>query len=227
MAGCDGSVPTSNPETGKTSGAGGFVSNLMVGAAAKPPKGKIRRPLARVRLAGGDVVVAGPDGYCLDPVTVENSAERGFVLIASCHILSGGTVGASVDPVLVTVTVGPKGKVTDVPTPQQLAVTAGAPLLAGETEDGFVIANLGSGGNAALNDGDTRHWRGAFLQGERLVGLALYAPKGSAYAGSHGGGFLRKVHAKIASQSPGGAAPAPALTRKPGEENLIGRLFNR
>lgn len=227
LSGCDGAMPNSNPAAGKTAGAGGFVSTLMVGAPDKPQARKIPKPLARVRLAGGDVVVAGPDGYCLDPVTVENSAERGFVLIASCHILSGGIVGASVEPVLVTVTVGPKGTVTDIPSPQQLAVTAKAPLLGGGTEAGFVVAHLGANGDAVLDNGDARHWRGAFLQGDRLVGLALYAPKGSAYAASRGGAFLDRVHAKIVSQSPGGSAPAPALKKNRGEENLLGRLFDR
>lgn len=226
LAGCDGQMPDSSPDKPKTSGTGGIVSSLMLGTADNGSK-ETSLPLARVRLVGGDVVVVGPDGYCLDPVTVENSAERGFALIASCHILSGGKYGSTVEPVLVTVTVGPKGIVTDVPTPKQLSFAAKSPLIDGQTSDGIVVAHLGSGGDAVLDGGDTRYWRGAFLQGDRLVGLALYAPKGSAYAGSHGGSFLHKVRAKIASESPGGANPAPKLAKKPGEENLLGRLFNR
>lgn len=227
LAGCDGGLPDSGPNSPKASGTGGLVNSLMLGAQDKSGPGKTKLPLARVRLAGGDVVVVGPDGYCLDPVTVENSAARGFALIASCHILSDGKFGASVEPILVTVTVGPKSNVEDIPTPKQLSFAANAPLIGGETRDGFVVASLGSGGDAVLDGGDTRYWRGAFLQGDRMVGLALYAPKGSAYAGSQGGGFLRKVHGKIVSQSPGGADPAPKLVKKPGEENLLGRLFNR
>ncbi|MGH1411875.1 MAG: dihydroxy-acid dehydratase [Pelagimonas sp.] len=229
---CASGVPDSKPDATKETGTNGFLSGILGDGSAKSDgkPAKTKPPLSRVSLAGSDVRVSGPDGYCIDPVTVETSKERGFALIASCHILSGGKIGEPVEPVLITVTVGPKGKVSDIPTPQQLAATAGHALLGGETGDGFSMANLDGGGDSQLKGGDTRHWRGAFLQGDRLVGLALYAPKGSAYAGPHGGGMLGKLHNKIASLSPGGhsepANPAKAA-KKPQEETVLGRLFRR
>lgn len=223
-----GGLPASNPDQGKAAKTGGFLSGLMAPktseSEAKPAKTQL--PLARARLVGGDVIVAGPEGYCLDPVTIENKRDRGFALIASCHILSDGKVGQAVEPVLITVTVGPKGGASDLPTPRELAFTAKAPLLGGETGDGFVVANLDSGGDALLEGGDQRHWRGAFLQGDRLVGLALYAPKGSPYAGAHGGGMLRKLHNKVAWLSPSGAAK-PTKRKKTQQNALLDRLFGR
>ncbi|WP_299938063.1 dihydroxy-acid dehydratase [uncultured Pelagimonas sp.] len=229
---CEGGIPDSKPDSQAKPASNGFLSGILGGSSDKTPgaASKTKPPLARASLAGGDVVVAGHDGYCIDPVTKQSSQERGFALIASCHILSDGKVGAAVEPLLITVTVGPKGKVSDLPTPQQLAVTAGAPLLGGETGDGFVVANLDGGGDAQLQGGDKKHWRGAFLQGDRLVGLALYAPKGSPYAGAKGGGALRKLHSKIASLSPSASSMAAETTqpaKKPQEETLMGRLFKR
>ena len=185
-------------------------------------------PLAKANLAGTDVVVAGPEGYCLDPKTVQSRPGRGFALIASCRILSGGAVGAWAEPVLITVTVGPKGAEGDLPGPAAIAQAAGAALLGGESSDGFVAANLDRGGDSLLKGGDKRYWRGAFVLNGRLVGLALYAPKDSSYATQQGGAMLASVRAQIVSLSaqhvPSAANPPTAPGKK--EKGLFGRLFD-
>ena len=47
-----------------------------------------RPPLQQAALEEGAVVVGGPGGYCIDPVTLERRAGRGFAVLASCQILS-------------------------------------------------------------------------------------------------------------------------------------------
>ena len=185
-------------------------------------------PLAKASLAGGDVVVAGPEGYCLDPKTVQSRPGRGFALIASCRILSGGAVGTWAEPMLITVTVGPKGANDDLPSPEALAQAAGAGLLGGESSAGFVTANLDRGGDTILEGGDQRHWRGAFVQNGHLIGLALYAPRDSAFAAQQGGTMLARVKAQIATLSlqsaPTRTAKGPAAPNR--NKGLFGRLFD-
>ncbi|MFW2588474.1 dihydroxy-acid dehydratase [Sagittula sp. SSi028] len=180
-----------------------------------PQTEKRKAPLSRISLAGGDVVVAGPEGYCLDPATSRSGQGQGFALVASCMILSGGQTGTNVPPVLVAVTVGPRAATADVPTAQVLADAAEAPLQASSRDDGMVLAHLGRGGAAVLPNGDRRYWRGAFIEGDRMVGLALYAPKGHPLAGAAGAGFLTQMRDSIHKASSGGTRPALAAVATP------------
>lgn len=239
LAGCSaGGVPDSKPDAAAKPAANGFLAGLFSGgaeagqdAAAKPKPGKrpkLPAPLARVAIAGGDVVVAGPDGYCVDPTTLQSRAERGFAMIASCNILSDGKVGDPVAPMLVSVTVGPRGDRGDLPGPRAIASAAGVPLLAAETADGFVAAQLGAGGDSVLSGGDPRYWRGAFDLNGRLIGLALYAPEGSSLARESGAAMLARVKTRITTQSGGDARPLAARPEaETQKEGLLGRLFKR
>ncbi len=164
----------------------------------------------RARMFGGAVIVAGPGGYCIDPGTLQGHSDEGFAVIASCRILSGGRVGRDVPPVVITVAVGANEGNEALPSPAMLAALSGTELLSGGLVDGFVAANLADGGREVLEDGDPRHWRGAFLLDGRLVGLALYAPKGSEMTGPAGRDLLRGVMERIRELSSSQAAFAPA-----------------
>lgn len=238
LTACSGApVPDSKPDAPRSDPAGrGMLSGLFKPADPKEAGGatpertarpRLPAPLARAAIAGGDVVVAGPDGYCVDPTTLQSRAERGFAIIASCSILSNGRLGDAVPAMLVSVTVGPRGDTGDLPRPREIAAAADAPLLAGEALPGFVVAHLAQGGRALLPDGDDRYWRGAFVLGDRLVGLALYAPEGSTLAGQGGGEVLARVRARIVSESSRTARPLVQAKPKPEGGGLLGRLFNR
>lgn len=239
LVGCSGTgVPDSKPDAEAKPAANGFLAGLFGGAGqsaddspAAPTskqRPKLPAPLSRAALAGGDVVVAGPSGYCVDPTTLQTRVERGFAIIASCDILSDGKAGEPVAPMMVSVTVGPRGDATDLPGPRAIAAAAGAPLLAAETSTGFVAAQLGAGGDSLLPNGDARHWRGGFVLNGRLVGLALYAPEGSALAGEAGAAMLSRVKTQITTQSGADAAPiARPAEPQPAKEGLFGRLLKR
>lgn len=227
LSGCMGSaVPESNPGGDDTRARAGLAAFFARSGGDDGPR---QAPLARVSLAGGDVVVAGPEGYCIDPATRRRAPERGFAVIASCHILSDGKAGRDVAPMLVTVTVGPRGGAADLPTPEALAQAAGVRLLDGRSSAAHVSAQLASGGDKMFDGSDKRYWRAVFVQGDRLVGLALYAPRGSALSGSKGAQMLVQVRSKIAEQS---RSAASATVRKPvagatSPRKLLGGLFTR
>ncbi|WP_375257554.1 dihydroxy-acid dehydratase [Citreimonas sp.] len=155
-------------------------------------------PLTRTMLAGGEIAVAGPPGYCIDRQTRRDDGLSGFVLIAPCtHTDDGAEPEETVEPLIVSVTVGPRGAARDLPEPAALAELAGAPLIEGQTLDGLLLVHLSDGGRSAIPDGDARHWRGAFLQNGHLIGLALYAPEGSTLADAGGAAFLASLRAGI------------------------------
>ncbi len=175
------------------------------------------KPIRRAALAGGAVVVAGPRGYCIDPVTVESDGVTGFAVLASCRILAGPAAGPEVEPALVTVTVGAEAPAPVLPDPATLARLAGSPARAGESRGGLVLAQIQEGGDRVLEGGDPRHWRGAFLLGTRLVSLAVYAPAGSALAADRGRDMLTAVRRAIVRASPepdrGSALPGRSSRR--------------
>lgn len=153
-------------------------------------------------VVGGEVVLSAPADYCIDLETVENKRTRAFAVIASCQILRGDPAGSGVPPVIVTVTVGGKDPGAQVPSPEQIAASAGGGLLRRAAQNGVSVVQLAKGGNQVLEGGDQRYWRGAFVIGGRQVGLALYAPQGSTMASANGGAFLQATAKAIRTASP-------------------------
>ena len=189
--------------------APGFLSPTQGGLSPRAGT-TAETPPARVALVEGDVVAAGPRGYCVDPTTVRSERARGFAMLASCARLSAGGTGPDVPPVLATLTVGPRSTDAALPAAETLARLADSPLLAAREGRDLVIAQLGAGGQTFLEDGDRRYWRGAFVLNGRLVSLALYAPEGSPFAGAQGGPFLQQVADSIRAATPRRAAPLQA-----------------
>ena len=188
--------------TGTGGGAPGFLAALS--SPQNDAQSQARAagaPMVWTALARGDVVVQGPRGYCVDPVTVEKRGNSGFAMIASCNILSDGATGPQVPALLVTVTVGPREDDVTVPSAETIAALAGGTLQQSETRDGSVFAQLAGGGKMLISDGEDRYWRAAFIQAEHLVSLAMYLPEGSNLAGSDGVDFLETVVEAIKNAS--------------------------
>ncbi|HKK97612.1 MAG TPA: dihydroxy-acid dehydratase [Marivita sp.] len=159
-------------------------------------------------LAGGDITVSGPEGYCIDATTLRSTNSGGFAALASCRILSGGEAGPIVEPGLLTVTVS--RATGDAPTPAVLASALNTDLLREAELSSVNAGQMATGGESAFDGSDARHWRGAFVLGNRLIGLALYAPEGSPLVGAQGAAFLNTVSSRIRASSRAGEARADA-----------------
>jgi len=169
----------------------------------RPPGSEANRgaPLRQVSFFGGDVVVAGPRGYCIDPDSVRRGAGGGFALLTSCFRMSGQ--GDPVAPVVMTVSVSPRRLPASQPSAAELtAVHAPARQLEGRDGDGITLVHLDRGGDAALPGGDPRHWRAAMVINNHLLGLALYAPEGQDAAGSGGQAILLQLAETLRANSP-------------------------
>lgn len=183
--------------TGQNSDAGGnFLAQFQ-------PRSQQTVPLRAARLAEGSVVVAAPEGYCIDPASFRDRAGGAFALLASCRILSGGTDGFSVPPVIMTVTIGPAGTAQSDPSAGTLAIAVGLGNVARKSDEGgLAVVQIAEGGDKVFNGADPSYWRGAMQLNTRLVGLALYAPEGSDYAGRDGADLLRRFASRLRAQNP-------------------------
>lgn len=166
-----------------------------LGQAGLPTDVAVADEATTLQLAGGPVTLKAPVGYCVDPAATATFADSGFVLFASCAVLTGATAFAPDEaPGLLTASVGGPESAAGGDTRALAAFLrsdagratlsrkgkAGTVrILAEETREGvlFMLLHDASPGPApALGHS---YWRAWFDLGSRLVGLAVHSPEGS------------------------------------------------
>lgn len=158
--------------------------------------------LPEASLFRGEVVVAGPAGYCVDRQSLKRGGGTAFALIASCEILSG-KAGTRVPPAVMTVSVSPRRIGAKQPSADDLAASmAPAKALKLDDGDGISIVQMASGGDTMLPDGDPRHWRAGMLINGHVVSLAVYGAKGSAAGNKQGRTLLMALAETLREKSP-------------------------
>jgi len=208
----------------------------------------------RVAVFGGNVVVTGPEGYCVDPGSVQKQRDAAFALLASCTHM-GRAPQSNVWPAVVTVSVLGRDAGAAQPTAARLAAPwANSGVIDQIDSDGISLIQLERGGDALLPGGDPRHWRGALVINDHMIGLAVYGEAGSGMRAGTGRALLiaaaeamrdasprkRAVQAdapatpaKVQTAAPDGedAKASPKLSRKarPGRElkSLVQGLFRK
>lgn len=183
-------------------GGGGFFSSM-------------RRPMGPVLItaatASGNVVLRGPQDYCIEGRSLKTRPHGGFALMARCDILSGGEMGDPVALALLTATVTPWNGGELAPASTLAADFSDYQVLDALDRDEVRLLHLGKGGNAMVPSADPRQWRATFLLNGYAVSLAAYGPKGSAVAGAGGRPLLLAMADAIRAASPdrpGGEDPA-------------------
>lgn len=196
--------------------------------------------LSKVMFYDGDVTVAGPRGYCIDPRSVKRGASGSFALLASCESLTG-RAGVVVDPAVLTVSVLPRRVGARQPNSAEMT-SALVPdkVLLGFDGDGISLVHVASGGRAVLPAGDPSYWRAGMVINDHLIGLAIYGPKGGVVAGDAGRDLLMDLAEELREQSPqrgfaptaaaAGETPSndvmqPVTKAKKGLDMLLGGLF--
>lgn len=161
------------------------------GSAAQSENSRSRT--AHVKLAGGAIILAAPDGYCIDRRSVKYSRSAGFAIMARCDTLGVRGFFGSYDLAIITITTQPHLNGERVPSPSQVARSAGTfKVLAQSKGDDFSLVRL-SGGPSRMEGVSDVHWRGAFVVNEQLIGVGLYAPKGSPVLRANGATVLREM----------------------------------
>ncbi|GAA6189669.1 hypothetical protein [Litorivita sp. NS0012-18] len=197
-------------------GAGGGVSFASRSGddAFDAPARKVR---ARADIVRGAVVVQGPKGYCIDAKSLTSGGiSGGFALLASCESLLGRPAEWPVLPAVMTVTVLPYSLIPVQPRAHEMAAAL-APHRALDqiNGDGLTIVHLATGGEGLSPKVDPKHWRGAMVINGHMIGLAVYAPKGSDLSGKDGLDLLGKLAETLREASPVKSAAAVQRAKPP------------
>ncbi|MDA7427799.1 hypothetical protein PGB28_04955 [Primorskyibacter aestuariivivens] len=201
-----------------TAPGNGFLSG---GDRSETPKA-----LTRATLGGGDVILRGPDGWCIEPSSLRSRTSDNFASLAGCHALTQGASGTPVPYGILTVAVSAPRAPGDVDVQQALRqAVSDQPLISTSIEDGVALVHLAPERSATAEGLGDPHWRGVFVQGRRVVMLAAYGPENGAISGKDGGRLLLDLAGSIRASSPDLPEAKPA---EPGFELGAGlkRLFN-
>ncbi|MEO1139780.1 MAG: hypothetical protein AAFW87_10010 [Pseudomonadota bacterium] len=177
-----------------------------------------RNAVQAIPLYGGDVVVRGPRGYCVDGDSVRRQNGNQLVLLASCESLTGQR-GTAVEPALFVVNVKPT-RAGIVP-PKALGIAASmAPqkTLQAIDGDGLALVRLQAPSNPALPGSDPRYWRAGMVINNHFVSLAVYGKLGSPVAGKLGKTLILDLAESLRAASPVKRyIPAPPANTGPTE----------
>jgi hypothetical protein len=152
-----------------------------------------RARMAQTTLAGGDITIAAPDGYCIDRRSLRRAGQNGFVVMARCDTLGVRGFFGGYDLAVITVTAGPADSAIATPTPADVARSVGQGKVLNErNRDGVAMVRLDQGSEKFDGVSET-HWRGGFVLNSHLVGLGLYAPAASGALGNGGAALLGEL----------------------------------
>ncbi len=142
----------------------GLIGGLLFLAGCGVQLGGAEPPAPAVtRVAGGQIQVAGPRGYCVDRSATRNSAQGGFVVMARCDALGGGAARPQL-PALLTVSVARRDGAAGQDLPQPALMEAFA-----DTSEGRAIFSR-NGDPKSIKITETRIKDDVFLMQARDLG---------------------------------------------------------
>lgn len=167
--------------------------------------------LQRAALAGGNVVVVPPQGYCIQPATLREKPKGGFALLASCESISGYSSGYKVAPLVMTVSAVARSEPGPEPQGDEIArALAGHKVIQQLHGDGLTAVQVIAQKSLTEAD-DPQHWRGVMVVNQTTVGLAVYGPKGSEATREKGLNMMIWLAEQIRDSSPKPAVGLPPL----------------
>ncbi len=191
---------------GKTSAQKGFFGG------GQPFSKRTAEGQRKTSLAGGDVKLKAPDGYCVDPST---ESDQSFALLVDCAVLAESASDAPQNRGLITVSASPA-----FPGGADLANVSekiGQVTQTFRSDSGALVLKVDEGGDRAIAGASPEFWRGVMTVNERAVTVAVYAPIDGALAGDAGRAILTSVMANISKASP--KKPFPSLVAAKSVQN--------
>lgn len=180
------------------------------------PQGAARgQTNTQVRLAKGAVTLVAPRGHCIDQATLRQDPDGGFALLPRCNLLQGPSLFGRHRAAVITATLGKTSQSAPPSTAELARSAAGAQMLSYNDKGLLPLIKLRWPGHGAMgvSAASADHWRGAFVIGDQLVVLALYAPEGSPLLGRNGADLLTEMARRsLAASQAGPATAAPGAT---------------
>ncbi len=191
-----------------------------------PPSRFSGPPPARMGVAHGAVVVAGPRGFCIDrEVSQDARGAQALTVLSACRGLGAGVFGpAPVHPAVLTAAVAPPGRLIDVQAAEGGLVayfqsTRGRAALSrsgradtvrlqeGFAEDGAFFLHLTDSAPFAWGAVQPDYWRALLETGGRMVTVAVLAQPGSPLTRDQGLAVLRDFIAATRNATAQAAKP--------------------
>lgn len=134
---------------------------------------KAKAPLTQALMMRGAVTLVPPQGFCIDPKTLNQS----FALLARCDVMGADTGSAGAPLGVVTISFTRISPDTSLPSATDITTAAGlgAPQSLRRREDQVIFRTTGTPPSADL---DTHHWRAVARVGAFLMGATLFGPEG-------------------------------------------------
>ncbi|MEM6303673.1 MAG: hypothetical protein AAF744_03075 [Pseudomonadota bacterium] len=143
--------------------------------------GADKAPLTRSLMASGAVTLVPPQGFCIDP----RSLNQQFALMARCDTLGAPAAAGGAALALITVSFTTAPEDAALPTALETADAAKlARVDAAKSENRAITFR--AEGIPPVSDLDVTHWRGTARLGAHVMGVALYGPMGGRAISSEG-----------------------------------------
>ncbi len=143
-------------------------------------------PLTQVSLAGGQIQLAAPDGYCID----QRSLRAQFALLGRCDTL--GVKGFFNDKDLAIIIASTLPVDAGTASPSADALSADGDVISALNRNGLPLVQLRED-DTQIDGVSETHWRTAIVLNDQLVSFVLYAPPGSAALGPEGARLLEQA----------------------------------
>ena len=156
------------------------------------------------------IKLAGPEGYCIDPETVQQNRQDGFIVLASCHRLSGETPKRFAPPAILTITVAAsEAKITADDVEKLASGLDTNQIIKRYPSANIPLFQLSMRPKDPLDSTINHlHWRGAIALEDKLISMSAFVPSashGTAVSGEslivETAAILRKLNADTAPPS--------------------------
>ncbi len=154
------------------------------------------KPLSQTKLAGGDITLVAPRGFCID----SKSVQRQFAIMARCDALGVPQAAEDAPLAFIIVSIQPASPDATLPTVQHVATASRLRNVTDpQIQQGQVTFR--ASGATPVEGVSATHWRGTTLVGGHIVAVALYGPaEGRALSGEG-----RSIVSAVMSNTRGGA----------------------
>jgi len=192
----------------------------------------------RVRVSGNDVVIAGPQGFCIDPTETKDDAKSSFVLLGSCAAISKSRFKPRPKvPAILMATVSTKNDSAPIAASMKALAgffksEAGRVALSRDGKAGTVevIDTLGKGGVFYIHARDSstgtlagagdEYWRALFDVKGRIVSASVVGLEERPISTRAGFSTLNAFVSRIVNENPPatqqieGNKPAPSIPKR-------------
>lgn len=161
-------------------------------------------PLTQVALGAGAVRLIAPEGWCIEPESLQDGGQQGFALLVGCRALTAGESGGYAPSGVLTVTVSRRRTPGEADAVEALRAAVTQEMVRSEElNDGVALMHL----RPRIATDPTRLgdpvWRAVFVHENRAISLAAYGPEGGRLASRGGARLLLAIIDGIRGNSGG------------------------